>query len=181
MEKSQHRLENILQSWKKLLRQNRKSIFEQKSPLSPQINVVLQSLRLFVETILMTWTFLILMQKICWNNFWRYSHIWGSLKTIKPLFCLLFGKTHGNLQKYHILMMNRALMPTNHFYTLEFIEFKWYSRSKCIPIPLNNLVWYFQKIPITYNFEQNCWDKIENLFLSKKTPSTSKSMLFAKS
>ena len=62
-----------------------------------------------------------------------------------------------------------ALIHANHFYNLELIEFKAYSTPTCISIPLSNLGWFFQKISITYNLGQNCWDKIENLFFSEKT------------
>ena len=63
-----------------------------------------------------------------------------------------------------------ALIHANHFYNLELIEFKAYSTPTSISIPLSNLGWFFQKISITYNLGQNCWDKIENLFSSEKTP-----------
>ena len=63
-----------------------------------------------------------------------------------------------------------ALIHGNHFYNSELIEFKTYSTPACISIPLSNLRWFFQKISITCNLVQNCWDKIENLFFSEKAP-----------
>ena len=74
-------------------------------------------------------------------------------------------KIKGSLWKYHILMLIHA----NQFYNLELIEFKAYTAPTCISIPLNNLGWFFEKISITYNLGQNCWDKIENLFFREKT------------
>ena len=63
-----------------------------------------------------------------------------------------------------------ALIHANHFYNLELIECKAYIAPRCISIPLSNLVWDFPKKSITYNLEQYCWDKIENLiFPWKKT------------
>ena len=61
------------------------------------------------------------------------------------------------------------MIHINHFYNLELIEFKAYNAPACISIPFSNLGWFIQKI-ITYNLGQNCWDKIENLFFSEKTP-----------
>ena len=60
----------------------------------------------------------------------------------------------------------------NDFCNLELIESKAYSTSTYIPILLSNMVWYIQRIRITCNLGQNCWDKIENLFLNEKTLTT---------
>ena len=73
-----------------------------------------------------------------------------------------------------------ALTDTNHFYQSELVEFKASSELACISMLFSNLGRYFQKISITYNLGQNCWDKIEGLFFSEKKPSPLKSMLFAK-
>ena len=62
-----------------------------------------------------------------------------------------------------------ALIHANHFYNLELIEFKAYIAPTCISIPLSNLGWFFKKKSITYDLEQNCWDRIENLFFREKT------------
>ena len=61
-----------------------------------------------------------------------------------------------------------ALNHANHFYNLTLIRFKAYSTPTCISILLSNFGWFFQKIPITYNLVQNCWDKIENPFFNEK-------------
>ena len=47
-----------------------------------------------------------------------------------------------------------ASIHSNHFYNL-----KSYSAPTCIWITLSNLGWFFQKISITYDLGQNCWDK----------------------
>ena len=54
-----------------------------------------------------------------------------------------------------------AIIQANHFYNLELIEFKAYITPTCISIALSSLGWIFQKISITYNLGQNCWEKIE--------------------
>ena len=63
-----------------------------------------------------------------------------------------------------------TLIHVNHFYNLELTEFKAHSTPTCILIPLSNLGWFFQKISITDNLGQTCWDKTENLFFSEKVP-----------
>ena len=62
-----------------------------------------------------------------------------------------------------------ALIYTNDFYNLDLIEFKGYNEPTCILIPFTNLGGIFQKISITYNLGQNCWDEMKNLFFSEKT------------
>ena len=62
------------------------------------------------------------------------------------------------------------LIHANPFYNLELTEFKAYNIPKCISIPFNNLRRFFQKISITWNLEQKCWDKIEDLFFIEKNP-----------
>ena len=62
-----------------------------------------------------------------------------------------------------------ALIHSNHLYNLDLIWFKAYSTPTCISIPLSNLGCFFQKISITYDLGQNCWDKRENAFFSAKT------------
>ena len=122
---------------------------------------------LFIETLLITWIFFILMPCAYWNKLWCcYTDIWVGFKENKDNFFVFYlVKIEGSLWKYHILMLIHA----NHFYNLELIEFKAYTAATCISIPLSNLGWFFQKISITYNLGQNCWDKIENLFFSEKT------------
>ena len=60
------------------------------------------------------------------------------------------------------------LIHKNHFYNLELIEFWACSSPTCILISISNFGCYFQKAAITYNLGQNRWDKIKNLFLTKK-------------
>ena len=51
---------------------------------------------------------------------------------------------------------------------MELIEFKAYSTPTCFSIPLRNFGRFFQKMSITWNLGQNCWDEIDNLFSIEK-------------
>ena len=66
-------------------------------------------------------------------------------------------------------MLNRGINSYKSLDNLELIEFKAYSTATWILIPFSNSGCCFQKIPITFNLGQNCWDEIENLFFSEKT------------
>ena len=98
-------------------------------------------------------------------------NICGSLETIGTYFFIFYL---AKFKATFIITMFRcwvwALIRINHFYILQLTRFKWWSASKCISIPLSNLVLYFQKISISYNLGQNCWGKIENYFMNKNTP-----------
>ena len=102
----------------------------------------------------------------------------GEFKKVKTFFCILFGKIEDNLQKHHILIfIIWILIHANPFYNLKLIELSEYSTPTCISMPFSNLGCYFKKISITYDLGRNSWDKIENLYFSKKILSP-KSILF---
>ena len=124
---------------------------------------------LFIETILITWIFFALTSNAYWNKFWCYTEI-----------CVGFKESKGNLSCFVLWNLKKAfknsifwwwiwaIIHANHLYNLELVEFEAYSTPTCISIPLNNLWWFFQKISVTYNLGQNCWDKMENLFSVEK-------------
>ena len=73
------------------------------------------------------------------------------------------------LVKFNVSFKNTTFLMLNMSIN-SLIKLKVYSARRCISVAFTSLEWYFRKIPITYNLGQNCWDKIENLSLSKKTP-----------
>ena len=115
--------------------------------------------------------FLIFMSNIYWNKFCRYTDIWvGFLESKDNFSCFIWQQLKVAFKSTIFWCWIWALIDANHFYNLELIQFKSYSTPTCISIPLSNLGWLFQKISITYNLGQNCWDKIENLCSSEKSP-----------
>ena len=116
---------------------------------------------LFVESILLTRIFLILMS-IAW------------------FFCVFLVKSKVAFKNTIFWCWIWALIYTNHFYNLDLVEFKLYSAPTYISILFSNLGLISQKVSTAYNLGQNCWDKIKKLFFCKKSPLSPKSMLFAK-
>ena len=113
--------------------------------------------------------FLIFMSNIYWNKFCRYTDIWvGFLESRDNFSCFIWQQLKVAFKSTIFWCWIWALIDANHFYNLELIQFKSYSTPTFISIPLSNLGWFFQKISITYNLGQNCWEKIENVCSSKK-------------
>ena len=95
---------------------------------------------LFIDTMLMTLIFLILISGACWNNFWCYKDIWVSFKKIKDNFFVFY------LVKLKVAFINTIFwcwiwvsVDTSYFDNLELIEFKGYSAPTCISKSFSNL------------------------------------------
>ena len=109
---------------------------------------------------------------------------------IKTSFGILFDKIQSSFQNTIFWYLIRALIHRNHFYDLKFLtEFKACSTTRWILILFDNLSWFFQKITITYNLGQSCWDifcynfvswYILKIYFSAKASSPHKSIFFAK-
>ena len=132
----------------------------------------MNSIFLFIETILMTWIFLILPSVVRWHIFWCYTDIWVNFKESKDNFLLYLVKLKVAFKNTIFWCWIWALIHTNHFFNLELIEFKAYSAPKYLSIRFSNVRRFFQKISIIYNLGQNCWGKIENQFFSEKNLSS---------
>ena len=103
----------------------------------------------------MTWIFFILMSSVFWNKFWSYTGNWVVFKEKKDNFsCFIWKKLKVGFKSAIFWCWIWASIHSNHFYNL-----KSYSAPTCIWITLSNLGWFFQKISITYDLGQNCWDK----------------------
>ena len=95
---------------------------------------------LFIDTMVMTLIFLILISGACWNNFWCYKDIWVSFKKIRDNFFVFY------LVKLKVAFINTifwcwiwASVHTSYFDNLELIEFKRYSAPTCISKSFSNL------------------------------------------
>ena len=77
-------------------------------------------------------------------------------KKIKTIFCILLGKIEGNLEKYHILILNMSINSYSLPYNLGLIEFKGHNTPTSLSIPFSNLGLDFKKVAITCSFGQNC-------------------------
>ena len=127
-------------------------------------------LYLFIEAILMTWIFFNLISNAYWNKFWCYTGICVGFKESKGnLSCFILQNSKITFKNSIFWWWIWAIIYPNHLYNLELIEFEAYSTPTRISMLLSNFRWFFQKISITYNLRQNCWDKRENLFSVKKT------------